>query len=70
MVPGLVVVASFSAEAGRPTVVIQATMGSGNVASGENRASALVVADDDDIFGCRFLPEVIVIRLGLLRGKP
>jgi hypothetical protein len=50
-------------------------MGSGDVASGENRASTLVAADDDGVFGCRFLHKgivygVIVVRLGLLRGKP
>jgi hypothetical protein len=38
-VVGLVVVASFSVEGGRPTVLIQPTAGSGGVASGENRAS-------------------------------
>jgi hypothetical protein len=50
-------------------------MGSGDMASGENRASMSVVEDDDGVFGCRFLHEgivygVIVVRLGLLRGKP
>jgi hypothetical protein len=34
-----------------------------------------VVADDDGVFGCRFLHEgivygVIIVELGLLRGKP
>jgi 3-hydroxymyristoyl/3-hydroxydecanoyl-(acyl carrier protein) dehydratase len=50
-------------------------MGSSDVASVENRASTSVVADDDDVFGCHFLHDgivigVIIVRLGLLRGKP
>jgi hypothetical protein len=70
-----VVVASFSDEVGRPMVVIQSMMDSGDVASGENRASTSVVADDDGIFGCRFLHEgivyvALVVRLGLLQGQP
>jgi hypothetical protein len=49
--------------------------GSSDVASGENRASTSVVVDDDGVFRCHFLHEgivygVIVIRLGLLWGKP
>jgi hypothetical protein len=36
VIPSLVVVASFSAEVGQTMMVIQATTGSGNVASGEN----------------------------------
>jgi hypothetical protein len=41
------------------------------MASGENRASTSVVADDDGVFGCHFLHEgivygVIIVRLGLL----
>jgi hypothetical protein len=75
MVLGLVVVAFFSVEVGRPMAMFQATMGSGNMASGENRASMLVVADDGDVFGCRYLREgivygVIVDRLVLLLGNP
>jgi hypothetical protein len=50
-------------------------MGSGDVASGENHVSTSVVADDDGVFGCRFLHEgivygVIVVRLGLLPRIP
>jgi hypothetical protein len=71
----LVAVASFSDEVGRPMVVIQPTTSSGDVAFSENQASTSVVADDDGIFGCRFLHEGIVyaaliVRLGLLCGKP
>jgi hypothetical protein len=71
----LVVAAFFSIEVGRPTVVFQVTTGSSDMASGQNRASTLVVADDGDISGCRYLCEgidygVIVVRLGLLQGKP
>jgi hypothetical protein len=65
----------FSDKVGRPMVVIQLATSSGNVASGENRAPTSVVADDDGVFGCCFLHEgivyiVMVVRLGLLRGKP
>jgi hypothetical protein len=65
----------FSDKVGRSMVVIQPATSSGDVASGENRAPTSVVADDDGIFGCHFLCEgivyfVIVVRLGLLRGKP
>jgi hypothetical protein len=65
----------FSDEVGRPMVVIQPATSSGNVASGENRASTSVVADDDGVFRCCFLGEgivyvAIVVRLGLLWGKP
>jgi hypothetical protein len=60
VIPGLVVVASFSAQVGRPTMVIQAMTGLGDVASGENRASTSVMADDDGVFGCHFLHEGIV----------
>jgi hypothetical protein len=50
-------------------------MGSGDMASGENRASMSVVADDGGVSGCRYLREgivygVIVGRLGLLQRKP
>jgi hypothetical protein len=55
-----VVVAFFFAGVGRLVAVIQATTGSANVKSGENRASTSVVAGDDDVFGCRFLHEDIV----------
>jgi hypothetical protein len=70
----LVVVASFFAEVGRPTMVIQATTGSGDMASCENRASTSVVADDDGVFGCCFLREgivyiALVVQLRLLQGK-
>jgi hypothetical protein len=73
-VPGLVVVASFSIKLAGPTMVIQTTTGSSDVASGENRASTSVVADVDGVFGCRFLHEgtvyvALVIQFGLLRGK-
>jgi hypothetical protein len=72
---GLVVVAFFSIEVGRPTAVFQATTGSSDMASGQNRASTLVVADDGGVSGCRYLCEgivygVIVVRLGLLWGNP
>jgi hypothetical protein len=53
-------VAFFSARVGRPTSVIQPTTGSGDVAAGENRASTSVVADNDDVFGCRYLCKGIV----------
>jgi hypothetical protein len=67
----LVVVASFSVEVGWPTAVFQATTGSSDMASGENRASTLAVADDGSVSGCRYLCEgivygVIVVRLRLL----
>jgi hypothetical protein len=57
-----------------PTMVIQATMGSSNVASHENRASTSIVANDDGVFGCHLLHEGIVyvaliVQLGLLQGK-
>jgi hypothetical protein len=50
-------------------------MDSGDVASGENRASTSVMADNDGVFGYRFLHEgivyvALVVRLGLLHGKP
>jgi hypothetical protein len=48
----MVVVASFSAEGGQMSMLIQPTMGSGGVASGENRASMSVVVDDDSVSGC------------------
>jgi hypothetical protein len=71
----MVVVAVSSVGDGRPTVVDLTDDGFERVASGENRASTSVVADDDGVFGCRFLHEgivygVIVVRLGLLWGKP
>jgi hypothetical protein len=71
-VPGLVVVVvSFFDEVNRPMVVVQPMMSLGEVASGENRASMSVVADDDGVFECRFLHEgivyvALVIRLRLL----
>jgi hypothetical protein len=71
----LVVVAFFSVEVGRPTAVFQLTTGSSDMASSENRASTSVVADDGRVPRCRYLREgitygVIVVRLGLLWGKP
>jgi hypothetical protein len=71
----MVVVGSFFDEVGRQMVVIQATSGSVDVASGENRASTSVMADNDGVFGCHFLREgivyvALVVRLGLLRGNP
>jgi hypothetical protein len=65
VIPGLVVVASFSVEVGRPMMVIQATTGSSDVASDENRASTSVMVDDDDVFGCCFLHEALSTLLSL-----
>jgi hypothetical protein len=53
-------VAFFSAGVGRPAMVSQPTTGSGDVAAGENLASTSVVADNDDVFVCRYLCEGIV----------
>jgi hypothetical protein len=55
-------------------MVIQETTGSSDVAFSENRASTSVMADDDNIFGCRFLHEgivyvALVVQLGLLWGN-
>jgi hypothetical protein len=41
---------SFSVEVGRPMSVIQPMTESVTLASGENRASTSVVADDDGVF--------------------
>jgi hypothetical protein len=43
------VVTFFSAKVGRPEVIIQPTTGSGDVAVSENRATILVMADNDGI---------------------
>jgi hypothetical protein len=69
-----VVVDYFSAGVGRPVAVIQATTGSADVASGENRAD-VSCGRREDVFGCRFLREdivyvALVVRLRLLREKP
>jgi hypothetical protein len=55
-------------------MVIQVMMGSRDVASGENRASMSVVANDDGVFGCHLLHDgivyvALVVQLGLLQGK-
>jgi hypothetical protein len=52
--------AFFSAEVGRPMVVVQSTTGSGDVASSENRASMSVMVDDDGVSGRRYLHEGII----------
>jgi hypothetical protein len=44
-------------------------MGSGDVASGENRASTSVAADDDGVFGCRFLHKGIVYGVAQLHNR-
>jgi hypothetical protein len=55
-----VVVAFFSVEVGRPSAVFQATTGSSDMTSGENRASTSIVADDGGVSGCHYLCEGIV----------
>jgi hypothetical protein len=44
----------------RPKVVIQPTTGLDDVASGENRASTSIMADNDGVSGCRYLREGII----------
>jgi hypothetical protein len=56
----MVVVAVSSVGGGRPMVVDLADDGFERCGIRENRASTSVVADDDGVFGCRFLHEGIV----------